>query len=134
LLHSGDKHDNELPSGFDDTKDAEQEDAEQEDAEQEDAEQEDAEQEDAEQEDAEQEDTEQEDTEKDDGVARAALTSEQYDWPQWLIDGIVQLKQISKEEPWLSLLASFVEFERSLGFPSAVSNMIFDLVDLLKAD
>jgi hypothetical protein len=73
----------------------------------------------------ERENSERGDSEKDDGVACgtsiSVLLEEQHDWPQWLVDGIVQLQEISARVPWVNLLASFVKFERSLGFPGVVS-------------
>jgi hypothetical protein len=115
LLHSSNKRASELLSGVDD----------------------DAEQESAEQGSAEQENAETEDAEQEDGATStlgAALTSDLLsdcdDWPKWLIDGIDHLRIISCVKSWITLLAGIVKLERSLGFPSTVSER--DIV--LKAD
>ena len=130
MLHSSNKCASELLSSVDD--DAEQENAEQESAEQGSTEQESTEQGSAKQENAETEDAEQEDGAT--STLGAALTSDllsdRDDWPKWLIDGIDHLQIISSAKSWITLLAGIVKLERSLGFPSAVSE--HDIV--LKAD
>ena len=130
MLHSSNKRASELLSGVDD--DAEQENAKQESAKQGSAKQESAEQGSAEQENAETEDAEQEDGAT--STLGAALTSDLLsdhdDWPKWLIDGIDHLQIISSAKSWITLLVGIVKLERSLGFPSAVSE--HDIV--LKAD
>ncbi len=135
MLHSSNKRASELLSGVDDN--AKQENAKQESAKQGSAKQESAEQGSTKQGSTEQENAETEDAEQEDGATStlgAALTldllSDRDDWPKWLIDGIDHLQIISSAKSWITLLAGIVKLERSLGFPSAVSE--HDIV--LKAD
>ncbi len=130
MLHSSNKHASELLSGVDD--DAKQESAKQGSAKQESTKQESTEQGSAEQENAETEDAEQEDgaTLTLGATLTSDLLSDRDDWPKWLIDGIDHLQIISSAKSWITLLVGIVKLERSLGFPSAVSE--HDIV--LKAD
>ncbi len=117
-------------SGVDD--DAKQESAKQGSAKQESTKQESTEQGSAEQENAKTEDAKQENgaTSTLGAVLTLDLLSDRDDWPKWLIDGIDHLQIISSAKSWITLLVGIVKLERSLGFPSAVSE--HDIV--LKAD
>lgn len=61
------------------------------------------------------------------GGASAAFLFKRVDWPQWLIDAVDYLQELSIAETWLALLVSFVKLEKKLKFTEftgTVSNPI----------